>query len=92
MRNLLTELGYPVEGKPSVLHIDNNSAISVARNPEHFGHLKHLDLRFYWLRDIVQAGLIDPKCCPTAQMPADMLTKSLTLAKVQSCRHLLGLR
>ena len=39
MRNLLTELGYPVEGKPSVLYIDNNSAISVARNPEHFGRL-----------------------------------------------------
>ena len=92
MRNLLTELGYPVEGKPSVLHIDNNSAISVARNPEHFGRLKHLDLRFYWLRDIVQAGLIDPQFCPTAQMPADMLTKALPRPKVAEMRTLLGLQ
>ena len=92
MRNLLTELGYPVEGKPSVLHIDNNSAISVARNPEHFGRLKHLDLRFYWLRDIVQAGLIDHQFCPTAQMPADMLTKALPRPKVAEMRTLLGLQ
>ena len=92
MRNLLTELGYPVEGKPSVLHIDNNSAISVARNPEHFGRLKHPDLRFYWLRDIVEAGLIDPQFCPTAQMPADMLTKALPMPKVAEMRTLLGLQ
>ena len=92
MRNLLTELGYPVEGMPSVPHIDNNSAISVARNPEHLGRLKHLDLRSYWLRDIVQAGLIDPQFCPTAQMPADMLTKALPRPKVVEMRILLGLQ
>ena len=92
MRNLLTELGYPIEGKPSVLHVDNNSAISVARNPEHFGRIKHLDLRFYWLRDMVQAGLISPQFCPTAQMPADILTKALPRPKVAEMRALLGLQ
>ena len=37
MRNLLTEMGYSVINQPSTLHIDNCSAISVAKNPEHFG-------------------------------------------------------
>ena len=45
MRNLLTELGYYVSDHPTILHMDNNSTISVAKNPEHFGRLKHLDLR-----------------------------------------------
>ena len=53
MRNLLTELGYPIEGKSFVLHVDNNSAIFVAHNSEHFGRIKHLDLWFHWLRDMV---------------------------------------
>jgi hypothetical protein len=48
MRNILHEFGYTIH-QPSTLHIDNQSAISVSKNPEHHGHMKHLDLRFYWL-------------------------------------------
>ncbi|KZT17968.1 hypothetical protein NEOLEDRAFT_1019288, partial [Neolentinus lepideus HHB14362 ss-1] len=37
-------LGYPISG-PSMLYIDNQSALAVAKNPEHHGRMKHLDLR-----------------------------------------------
>ena len=43
LRNLLTEFGYQFNGA-STLFIDNQSAISVANNPEHHGRMKHLDL------------------------------------------------
>ena len=46
LQNLLTEFGYDVSSA-SKLRIDNLSALSVAKNPEHHGHMKHLDLRFY---------------------------------------------
>ena len=92
MRNLLTELGYSVENKPSTLHMDNNSAISVAKNPEHFGRLKHLDLRYYWLRDVCQTGMIDPQFCSTEEMPADLLTKPLARVKVALFRSMMGLQ
>jgi hypothetical protein len=49
---ILFEFGYPVQG-PSLLRIDNQSAISVSKNPEHFGRMKHLDLWFHWLREVV---------------------------------------
>jgi len=52
MWNLLAELGHPVN-VPSVFRIDNQSALSVAKNPEHHGRMKHLDMRFFWLRDAV---------------------------------------
>ena len=84
-------MGYSVTNQPSTLHIDNYSAISAAKNPEHFGRLKHLDLRFYWLRDICKAGSINPVYCPTAVMPADILTKPLQRIKVATQRGLLGL-
>ncbi|TFY69704.1 hypothetical protein EVJ58_g262 [Rhodofomes roseus] len=47
--NLLTELGFDVS-LASKLHIDNLPALSVAKSPEHHGHMKHLNLRFYGLR------------------------------------------
>ena len=58
LRNLLTEFGYDVSSA-SKLRIDNLSALSVAKNPKHHGHMKHLDLRFYWLRDEVAKGWIE---------------------------------
>ena len=91
MRNLLTELGYSVNATPSTLYADNLSAIAVAKNPEHFGRLKHLDLRMYWLRDACSAGMIAPVFCPTAEMPADLLTKALDRVKVAKLRTLVGL-
>jgi hypothetical protein len=90
MRNILGEFGYPISS-PSTLYIDNQSAISVAKNPEHHGRMKHLDLRYYWLRDAVEAGLIAPQHIRTEDMAADILTKPLPRAKVEICRKLMGL-
>ena len=90
MRQLLSELGYSLPG-PSVLHMDNQSGIAVAKNPEHHGRMKHLDLRFYWLRDSVEAGTLTPSFIGTESMPADILTKALTRERAVRCREMLGL-
>jgi hypothetical protein len=90
LRNLFSELGYKSKGA-STLYIDNQSAVAVAKNPEHHGRIKHLDLRFYWLRDVVDSGQISVVHFPTAAMPADLLTKSLARVKVELGRDMLGL-
>ena len=76
MHKLLQEIGFELNG-PLTLHMDNQSAIQVAKHPEHHGRMKHLDLRWYWLRDIVNKGIISPHFIPTSDMPADLLTKAL---------------
>ena len=72
--------------------MDNQSAIAVGKNPEHHGRMKHLDLRHYWLRDTVKSGLIDVRYISTKEMPADIMTKTLSRAVVQDMREMLGLR
>jgi hypothetical protein len=54
MCSFLGELGY-LFNAPSVLLVDNQLAIQVARIPEHHGQMKHLDLCFFWLRDMVNS-------------------------------------
>ncbi|KAJ3500207.1 hypothetical protein NMY22_g19337 [Coprinellus aureogranulatus] len=81
MRNVLGEFGFKQEGASS-LHIDNNSAISVS---------KHLDLRFFWLRDVVEAGTIQPLKIAGTEQPADCLTKALPLPLIRIARERLGL-
>jgi hypothetical protein len=90
MRQFMGELGYP-PSTSSTLLMDNQSAISVSKNPEHHGRMKHLDLRWFWLRDTVDSGLIKPTFVPTEDMAADMLTKSLMRPYVEKCRRLMGL-
>ena len=92
MRNLLTEFGYNLSHSPSTLYMDNNSAIAVAKNPEHFGRLKHMQLRLYWLRDVIEDGQISPEYVQTDLMVADILTKALSVAKVAALRRLMGLQ
>ena len=91
MRNLLTEFGFSITS-PSPLLIDNNSAVTVAKNPEHHGRMKHLDLRFHWLRDTVEAGHISPTHIPTTTQAADIFTKPLKRPKIDVCLGLLGLQ
>ena len=90
MRNLLGELGYTCTTS-SPLYIDNESAVTVSKNPEHHGRMKHLDLRFYWLRDAVDQGIIAPLRIPGNEQPADILTKALPLPKAQFCRKAMGI-
>ena len=90
LRNLFTEFGYKFDS-PSTLYIDNQSALSVAKNPEHHGRMKHLDLHFYWLRDEVANKKIALVHHQTDDMPADLLTKALARPKVLHFRKIFGL-
>jgi hypothetical protein len=90
LRNFFSELGY-IFTSASTLHIDNLSALSVAKNPEHHGRMKHLDLRYYWLRDEVYHGRIHIIHCRTDDMPADLLTKPLGRKKVEDMVRLIGM-
>ena len=90
LRSFLEELGYE-HSKPSTLYMDNQSAIVVAKNPEHHGRMKHLNRRLFWLRDQVEARVVQPVHIPTGLQPADILTKVLARPKVVEQRELLGL-
>jgi hypothetical protein len=90
VQNLLTELGYVPE-LPSPLRCDNMSAITVAKNPEHHGRMKQLDLCFYWLRDEIAQKRIAIEHLSTCDMPSDLLTKALAKPQVEKLRSMMGL-
>ena len=90
MQQLLKELEYDAPA-PSTLFIDNQSAIAVAKNPEHHGRMKHLDLAYFWLRDKVVENKIQVIHLATQDMPADLLTKALPKPQVIKLRKIMGL-
>jgi hypothetical protein len=77
---------------PIPLYIDNQSAIAIARNPEFHDRTKHIDIRYHFLRHKVESGELVLDYLPTADQPADILTKGLAREKHDKFAEALGLR
>ena len=89
IKRLLTELRVPVG--PVLLMEDNQAAIAIARNPVAHARTKHIDIRFHFVREALQDGAIDIHYCPTSEMLADLLTKSLSKEWFERLRSAMGM-
>jgi hypothetical protein len=61
---------------PIDVHMDNQAGIRVAYNPEHFGRMKHVDRRHFYIREAVEDHKIRVPYVSTADNLADFLTKA----------------
>ena len=76
--------------KATVIHEDNQSAISLARNPQFHGRAKHIDIRHHFACEKVNDGTVELNYCPTNDMVADMLTKGLSGVNFERVRKMAG--
>ena len=72
---LSQELG--ISSNSPVLHCDNRSATDMAYNPEHFGRMKHVERRRYYVRECVEDHLMTVPFVRTDDNIADFFTKAL---------------
>jgi hypothetical protein len=72
---------------------DNQQAIRILTNstPQFSTKLRHIDISRNWLRQEVQAKRLAIEWVPTADMPADGLTKILPRQKQETFVRQLGL-
>jgi len=59
------------------IYCDNKSTISMAKNPAFHGRTKHIDIRFHFIRELVEKEEIILKFCNTNEQVADIFTKAL---------------
>ena len=57
LRRLLADVGEPLE-EPIVIHEDNQGAIAMAKNPVGHARTKHIDVRYHFVHEGVQNGVI----------------------------------
>ena len=66
---------------PTLIRGDNDGSIAMARNPQFHKRSKHIDIRWHWIRELVEDGTIVIESCRDPEQPADMLTKALARPK-----------
>ena len=76
LRRILNDLKIPCESIP--LLVDNQSAIKLARNSEFHKRSKHIDVRYHFVRDILNRKLISISYVESKEQLADIFTKPLT--------------
>ncbi|XP_070016936.1 secreted RxLR effector protein 161-like [Nicotiana sylvestris] len=70
LQGLLKELG--VEQKSIIIFCDSQSAIQLAKNQVYHARTKHIDVRYHFVREIIEEGGVTEKEIHTTENLADM--------------------
>ncbi|KAG8497200.1 hypothetical protein CXB51_008576 [Gossypium anomalum] len=72
------------------VYCDSQSAIHLAKNQVYHARTKHIDVRFHFVREIIDEGKICLQKIKTADNPADMMTKVVTATNFKHCLNLIS--
>ncbi|KAF7779102.1 hypothetical protein Agabi119p4_3447 [Agaricus bisporus var. burnettii] len=90
IRSLVTQI-FDTTLTTTPLFSDNKSAIALTADHKYHGRTKHIDIRFHFIRWVVEEGKVRLIYCPTEDMVADIFTKALPSPKVKHFVCELGL-
>ena len=85
----MEQLRHKQEGY-TIIHCDNSSAIKLCKNPVLHGRSKHIDVRFHFIRELTNMGVVEVTHCQTQDQVADIMTKPLKHDVFVKLRGLMG--
>ncbi|GKF35398.1 hypothetical protein Tco_0108598 [Tanacetum coccineum] len=76
MRTQLTDYGYHFDKIP--MYCDSKAAIAISCNPVEHSHTKHIDVRYHFIKEQVERGIVELFSVGTECQLADLFTKALS--------------
>nr|GEU76974.1 putative ribonuclease H-like domain-containing protein [Tanacetum cinerariifolium] len=89
LQNQLLNYGYNF--MQTKIHVDNESAIYVVKNPAYHSKMKHIEIRHHFIRDSYEKRLIEMVKINTDSNVADLLTKAFDVTRFQFLVASIGL-
>ena len=81
---------FNLELDTTVILCDNQSCIKMTENPVFHDKSKHIEIRYFYIRDMIQKGAIKLQYVSTDEQVVDVLTKPLSRIKFEYFRDKLG--
>ena len=72
------------------LYCDNSSTIDISKNPVQHSKTKHIEIRYNFIRDLVERKIVCLEYIPTERQNADIFTKPLDRSKFKILRQVIG--
>ena len=86
MKSLIREL-LNIKDVPTTLFMDNQSAICLVKNPVFHKRVKHIDIRFHYVRERYAAKEFSLEYVASNEQQAEILTKPLPRQQFQCNRE-----
>ncbi|GKF76227.1 hypothetical protein Tco_0225671 [Tanacetum coccineum] len=90
MRSQLTDYGLGFNKIP--MYCDNKSAIALCCNNVQHSRSKHIDIRFHFIKEQVNNGVVELYFVNREYQPADIFTKALCKERIKFLINNLGMR
>nr|GEW53308.1 retrovirus-related Pol polyprotein from transposon TNT 1-94 [Tanacetum cinerariifolium] len=90
MRTQLTDYGFHFDKIP--MYCDSKAAIAISCNPVQHSRTKHIDVRYYFIKEKVEKGIAELFFVRTEYQLADLFTKALPVERFQYLVKRLGMR
>ncbi|GJT38922.1 hypothetical protein Tco_0938787 [Tanacetum coccineum] len=74
------------------MYCDNKSAIALCCNNVQHSRSKHIDIRFHFIKEQVENGVVEPYFLNTEYLLADIFTKALSRERIEFLINKLGMR
>jgi hypothetical protein len=81
---------FDVQLRPTLIYCDNQSCIKISENPFFHDQSKYIEIRYHFIRDYVQRGVVELQYISTGEQFEDILTKALGRGKFVFFRNKLG--
>nr|GEW03870.1 retrovirus-related Pol polyprotein from transposon TNT 1-94 [Tanacetum cinerariifolium] len=89
LRKVLGDLGEE-QIEATEIMCDNKSAVMLARNPVLHARSKHIEIKYHFIRELIEKEEINLEHCKTKEQMADIMTKSLAPKKHEEFCSQLG--
>ena len=89
LRKMLSGL-FDLQLEATCIYCDNQSCIKLSENPVFHDKSKHIEIKYQYIRDMMEKGVVKLQYIATDEQIADILTKPLSRVKLQYFRDKLG--
>ena len=88
MKKLLSD--YGISQDTMVVSCDNSSAIDISKNPIQHSKTKHIEIRYHFIRDLVERKTVALEYISTKRQNADIFAKPFDRSKFETLRQVIG--